>query len=162
MRFSRVLRQRQTEAERALWQCLRGHRLFGLKFRRQKILGPYIVISSAVSGCWRSSWMAGSMWIRRPIGCGMPGWRAGRQGTAVLAVILRAVESWGEGGTKEPAARVVGGFCREMALPSSSPDFPTLPQSQCNHSVTNPDRFVTRDAERLNRLEALQAQTCSE
>ncbi|HHQ2528034.1 TPA: endonuclease domain-containing protein [Pseudomonas aeruginosa] len=43
MRFSRVLRQRQSEAERALWQCLRGHRLLGLKFRRQKILGPYIV-----------------------------------------------------------------------------------------------------------------------
>ncbi|HIE1866686.1 endonuclease domain-containing protein [Pseudomonas aeruginosa] len=41
--FSRVLRQRQTEAERALWQCLRGHRLLGLKFRRQKVLGPYIV-----------------------------------------------------------------------------------------------------------------------
>ncbi|HFH3000298.1 TPA: endonuclease domain-containing protein [Pseudomonas aeruginosa] len=35
--------QRQTEAERALWRCLRGHRLLGLKFRRQKVLGPYIV-----------------------------------------------------------------------------------------------------------------------
>ncbi|HIE2338221.1 TPA: DUF559 domain-containing protein, partial [Pseudomonas aeruginosa] len=48
MRFSRggfpcVPRQRQTEAERALWQCWRGHRLLGLKFRRQRILGPYIV-----------------------------------------------------------------------------------------------------------------------
>ncbi|WP_310648744.1 endonuclease domain-containing protein [Pseudomonas aeruginosa] len=37
------MRQPQTEAERALWQCLRGHRLLGLKFRRQKVLGPYIV-----------------------------------------------------------------------------------------------------------------------
>ncbi|MCO3053686.1 DUF559 domain-containing protein, partial [Pseudomonas aeruginosa] len=25
------MRQPQTEAERALWQCLRGHRLLGLK-----------------------------------------------------------------------------------------------------------------------------------
>ncbi|MFG8548637.1 endonuclease domain-containing protein [Pseudomonas aeruginosa] len=37
------MRQPQTEAERALWQCLRGHRLLGLKFCRQKVLGPYIV-----------------------------------------------------------------------------------------------------------------------
>ncbi|MDV2742747.1 DUF559 domain-containing protein [Pseudomonas aeruginosa] len=44
--------QRQTEAERALWQCLRGHRLLRLKFRRQKILGRTSSISSVMSGCW--------------------------------------------------------------------------------------------------------------
>ena len=94
------------------------------------------------------------MWVRRP----MPGWRVGVQGTAVLERQRAGAQGGGAGGH----SRVVGGFCRETALPSSSPDFPALPQFQCNHSVTNPDRFVTRDAERLNRLEALQAQTCSE
>ena len=164
--FSRVLRQRQTEAERALWQCLRGHRLLGLKFRRQKVLGPYIVDFVCREGMLvierdggqhvgspADAWLEsrGSFWNDNVL--------ARRE--VVLEVILRAVESWGEGGTKEPS-RVVGGFCRETALPSPSLDFPALPQSQCNHSVTNPDRFVTRDAERLNRLGALQAQTCSE
>ncbi|KPD30326.1 hypothetical protein AN920_07670 [Pseudomonas paraeruginosa] len=42
-RVCRAPRQRQTEAERALWLCLHGQRLLGLKFRRQNILGPYIV-----------------------------------------------------------------------------------------------------------------------
>ncbi|MEG9567373.1 DUF559 domain-containing protein [Pseudomonas aeruginosa] len=46
------MRQPQTEAERALWQCLRGHRLLRLKFRRQKILGRTSSISSVMSGCW--------------------------------------------------------------------------------------------------------------
>ena len=41
--YSKQLRTDQTEAERALWHHIRGHRFLGLKFRRQKIIGPYIV-----------------------------------------------------------------------------------------------------------------------
>ncbi|HCU2029524.1 endonuclease domain-containing protein [Pseudomonas aeruginosa] len=167
MRFSRggfpcVPRQRQTEAERALWQCWRGHRLLGLKFRRQRILGSYIV-DFVCHEPMLAIELDGGPHVDSPVDRLRDAWLESRgQGTAVLEVRLGAVESWGEGGTKEPAARVLGGFFRETALPSSSPDFPTLPQPQCNHSVTNPDRFVTRDPERLNRLGALQAQTCSE
>jgi len=32
-----------TNAERILWQSLRNRQLDGLKFRRQKPIGPYIV-----------------------------------------------------------------------------------------------------------------------
>jgi very-short-patch-repair endonuclease len=41
--FARDLRQRQTPAERRLWQALRDRRLCGLKFRRQVPLGRYTV-----------------------------------------------------------------------------------------------------------------------
>jgi lysyl-tRNA synthetase class 2 len=41
--FSKQLRTDQTEAERALWHHLRAHRFLGLKFRRQKVIGPYII-----------------------------------------------------------------------------------------------------------------------
>ena len=37
------LRAHQTEAEQRLWYYLRAHRFMGLKFRRQKPIGPYIV-----------------------------------------------------------------------------------------------------------------------
>ena len=37
------LRQNPTDAEQRLWYLLRGRRFFGLKFRRQKPIGPYIV-----------------------------------------------------------------------------------------------------------------------
>jgi|GEM_PF-341515 len=40
---ARELRQRQTDAERALWARLKGRQLKGVKFRRQQPLGPYIV-----------------------------------------------------------------------------------------------------------------------
>jgi very-short-patch-repair endonuclease len=40
--FSRSLRQKQTEAERIIWNCLRSKRFQGLKFRRQQPIGPYI------------------------------------------------------------------------------------------------------------------------
>jgi len=40
---ARELRCRMTVAERALWQRLRANRLRGLHFRRQQIVGPYIV-----------------------------------------------------------------------------------------------------------------------
>ena len=39
----RCLREQRTEAEHRLWQCLRGHRLAGMKFRRQHPVGPYFV-----------------------------------------------------------------------------------------------------------------------
>jgi len=41
--LGRELRRRQTDAERALWAKLRGKQLEGMKFRRQQLLGRYIV-----------------------------------------------------------------------------------------------------------------------
>ena len=41
--FKKQLRNLQTEAESALWYSLRDRRMEGLKFRRQHILGDYIV-----------------------------------------------------------------------------------------------------------------------
>ncbi|MCE4069902.1 MULTISPECIES: endonuclease domain-containing protein [Pseudomonas] len=41
--FSKQLRTDQTKAELALWHHLRAHRFLGLKFRRQKVIGPYII-----------------------------------------------------------------------------------------------------------------------
>jgi very-short-patch-repair endonuclease len=41
--FVRQLRREQTDAEKLLWYCLRGRQLYGLKFRRQYPVGPYIL-----------------------------------------------------------------------------------------------------------------------
>jgi len=41
--FIRNLRASQTQAEQRLWYHFRAHRFMGLKFKRQKQLGPYIV-----------------------------------------------------------------------------------------------------------------------
>ena len=41
--FVRQLRREQTDAEKLLWYCLRNRQLFGLKFRRQYPVGPYIL-----------------------------------------------------------------------------------------------------------------------
>ena len=41
--FARELRQKQTDAERALWFRLRNKQLECVKFRRQQPVGPYIV-----------------------------------------------------------------------------------------------------------------------
>jgi len=40
--FARKLRSHQTTAEDRLWYFLRAHRFMGLKFKRQKPIGPYI------------------------------------------------------------------------------------------------------------------------
>ena len=40
---ARALRLRQTDAERLLWSKLRNRRFAGYKFRRQEIIGNYIV-----------------------------------------------------------------------------------------------------------------------
>ncbi|WP_339413872.1 endonuclease domain-containing protein [Pseudomonas sp. EA_35y_Pfl2_R5] len=40
---TRALRRDMTDAERCLWYHLRAHRFMGLKFKRQKPLGRYIV-----------------------------------------------------------------------------------------------------------------------
>lgn len=40
---ARQLRSNMTDAERHLWYYLRGHRFLGLKFKRQKPMGRYIV-----------------------------------------------------------------------------------------------------------------------
>jgi len=37
------LRREMTDAEARLWYYLRGHHFLGLKFKRQKPIGPYIV-----------------------------------------------------------------------------------------------------------------------
>lgn len=41
--IAKELRKRPTKAENVLWQAIRNKRLFGLKFRRQQVLGSYIV-----------------------------------------------------------------------------------------------------------------------
>lgn len=41
--FAKELRKQQTDAERILWQCLRNRSMAGYKFRRQEIIGNYIV-----------------------------------------------------------------------------------------------------------------------
>jgi very-short-patch-repair endonuclease len=41
--IAKDLRRRSTEAEKALWRNLRNRQLCGFKFRRQQLLGPYIV-----------------------------------------------------------------------------------------------------------------------
>lgn len=43
LEFARDLRHQQTDCEDLLWSRLRAHRLFGLKFRRQQPVGPYVV-----------------------------------------------------------------------------------------------------------------------
>jgi len=40
---AKTLRTNQTEAEQRLWYRLRAHRFMGLKFKRQKPMGHYIV-----------------------------------------------------------------------------------------------------------------------
>ena len=41
--FAKQLRRNMTDAEKLLWYRLRGHRLNGMKFKRQQPLGNYIV-----------------------------------------------------------------------------------------------------------------------
>ncbi len=40
---AKTLRSEQTEAEQRLWYYLRAHRFMGMKFKRQKPIGHYIV-----------------------------------------------------------------------------------------------------------------------
>jgi len=41
--LARHLRRSMTRSEQRLWQALRGKRLGGIRFRRQHVLGPYVV-----------------------------------------------------------------------------------------------------------------------
>lgn len=41
--FSRNLRKEQTDTERAMWRILRSRQLLGYKFRRQRVIGPFVV-----------------------------------------------------------------------------------------------------------------------
>lgn len=43
LEFAKTLRQRQTETEKLLWFNLRAKKLNGIKFKRQVVIGPYIV-----------------------------------------------------------------------------------------------------------------------
>ncbi len=40
---ARALRRQMTPAERTLWRKLRAHRMYGHHFRRQQVIGGYIV-----------------------------------------------------------------------------------------------------------------------
>jgi very-short-patch-repair endonuclease len=42
VKFSRQLRKDQTPWEKKLWMHLRSRRFFGIKFKRQQVLGSYI------------------------------------------------------------------------------------------------------------------------
>ena len=41
--FAKKLRKGQTDSEKKLWRLLRSRQLAGYKFRRQRVIGPYIV-----------------------------------------------------------------------------------------------------------------------
>jgi very-short-patch-repair endonuclease len=41
--LARQFRRKQTDAEKALWAILRRKQMSGFKFRRQQLIGPYIV-----------------------------------------------------------------------------------------------------------------------
>jgi very-short-patch-repair endonuclease len=41
--LARSLRRSMTRSEQRLWMALRGKQLGGVKFRRQHVLGPYVV-----------------------------------------------------------------------------------------------------------------------
>jgi len=45
------LRSHMTDAETRLWYHLRSHRFLGLKFKRQKPIGPYIVDFVCLEHC---------------------------------------------------------------------------------------------------------------
>lgn len=49
IQHARSLRRNQTKAEAKLWSRLRSRRLEGLKFVRQKPIGPYVVDFACVS-----------------------------------------------------------------------------------------------------------------
>jgi len=42
LNHAKALRKHPTDAEQRLWRHLRAKRFFGLKFKRQKPVGPYI------------------------------------------------------------------------------------------------------------------------
>ena len=71
--FSRQLRKDQTDAERALWQQLRSHRFMELKFKRQKVVGHYIVDFICLERMLVSNWTAASTWALLPIWSETPG-----------------------------------------------------------------------------------------
>lgn len=41
--LARSLRKNQTNSEQVIWQQLRNRQLLGCKFRRQQVIGPFIV-----------------------------------------------------------------------------------------------------------------------
>lgn len=49
--YARELRNNATEAERRLWRHLRRRQLTGLKFRRQRPIGPYICDFVCLEAC---------------------------------------------------------------------------------------------------------------
>src|SRR5690606_28511747 len=61
-KHARALCNDATDAERHLWQYLRGRRLAGFKFRRQYPIAGVSPISPASTQGWLSNLMAASMW----------------------------------------------------------------------------------------------------
>lgn len=43
LQFAKLLRSNQTDAEKVLWARLRAKRFLGIKFKRQELVGSYIV-----------------------------------------------------------------------------------------------------------------------
>lgn len=41
--LARSLRKNQTDSEQVIWQQIRNRQLLGCKFRRQQVIGPFIV-----------------------------------------------------------------------------------------------------------------------
>ncbi len=105
---ARELRKHATDAETLLWRYLRGRRLNGHKFRRQVVVGAYIVdfvcvaqrLVIEVDGGQHAD--ATAYDERRTSACGDGGYRVARywnhevlnQTALVLDDILRHLEHW--------------------------------------------------------------------
>jgi hypothetical protein len=55
---AKALRANMTEAERRLWYFLRAHRFAGMKFKRQALIGRYIVDFVSFQNVSSSKWTA--------------------------------------------------------------------------------------------------------
>ena len=60
-KVQRLSRSSMTDAERRLWQRLRGKQLYGRKFRRQHPYGDYILDFVCLRLSWLWRWMGASM-----------------------------------------------------------------------------------------------------
>lgn len=52
LQFAKSMRHVATDAENLLWQRLRAKRFMALKFRRQQVIEPYIVIFTVMKLVW--------------------------------------------------------------------------------------------------------------
>ena len=52
LEFAKNMRSNVTDAENLIWQILRAKRFMNLKFRRQQVIEPYIVIFTVMKLVW--------------------------------------------------------------------------------------------------------------